>query len=72
MSADDRLEFSLRTEAEERAAQVVAERAAKTVVPASFFDDLVAAMDAPVRPGPALRKAVTAARANITAGHLHP
>lgn len=56
----------------ERATQVLAERAAKTVVPASFFDDLVAAMDAPVTPNPALRRAMAAARANIAADHLHP
>lgn len=55
----------------ERATQVLAERATKTVVPASFFDDLVAAMDEPMQANPALREAKTAARATIAADHLH-
>jgi uncharacterized protein (DUF1778 family) len=56
----------------ERASEVLAEHAVKTVVPASFFDELVAALDEPVQANDALRRAAAAARANIDADHLHP
>ena len=56
----------------ERADEVLAERAAKIVVPATFFDELVAALDEPVQANDAFRKALAAARQNIKADHLLP
>lgn len=56
----------------ERANEVLAERAVKTVVPATFFDELLLALDEPARANDALRRATTAARQNIKAEHLHP
>ena len=38
--------------AEERAERVLREHDATTVVPAGFFDDLIAALDAPPQPNP--------------------
>lgn len=55
----------------QRANEVLAERALKTTVPAAFFDDLVMALDEPVQPNAALRRAGAAARQNIKADHLH-
>lgn len=46
----------------ERAEEVLAEHEDKTVVPASYFEDLVAALDAPVEANLALRKAQDLAR----------
>lgn len=46
----------------ERAEEVLAEHEDKTVVPASYFEDLVAALDAPAEANPALRKAQELAR----------
>lgn len=43
--------------AEERAAQILREHEATTRVPAAFFDDLYAALDAPVVPNAALAAA---------------
>lgn len=40
--------------AEERAERVLREHDATTVVPAGFFDDLIAALDAPAQSNPAL------------------
>lgn len=56
----------------ERANEVLAERALKTTVPATFFDELLTALDEPTRANEALRKASAAARQNIKADHLHP
>ena len=52
----------VRRAAEARAEQVVREHDATTRVPAEFFDELLAAFDAPVRTSPAL--AAAARRAN--------
>jgi len=46
-----------RSAAEEKAARVIREHDATTTVPAEFFDDLVAAFDAPARPSAALADA---------------
>lgn len=46
----------------ERAEDVLAEHEVKTVVPASYFEDLVAALDTPAEANPALRKAQDLAR----------
>jgi uncharacterized protein (DUF1778 family) len=46
----------------ERADEVLAERELKTVVPASYFDDLLAALDAPAQPNEAMRRALDRAR----------
>jgi uncharacterized protein (DUF1778 family) len=46
-----------RTAAEERADHVLREHMMATVVPAEFFDDLLAALDAPAEPNSALRAA---------------
>lgn len=56
----------------ERANEVLAERALTTVVPPTFFDDLLAALDEPAVANDALRKAAAAARQHIEADHLHP
>lgn len=47
----------VRSAAEDRAEQVLADHDATTRVPAAFFDDLLAALDAPARPSPALADA---------------
>ncbi|MGH3502923.1 MAG: DUF1778 domain-containing protein [Nocardioidaceae bacterium] len=46
-----------RTAAEEKAEQVVREHEATTIVPAEFFDELLAALDAPAAPNAALTRA---------------
>lgn len=56
----------VRTAAEERAEQVLREHEATTHVPAHFFDDLLAALDAPARPDPALAAAARRARDLVT------
>lgn len=52
----------VRSAAEERAEQVVREHEATTRVPPEFFDDLLTALDAPVRPSNALAAAARRAR----------
>lgn len=47
----------VRSAAEERAEQVIREHDRTTRVPAEFFDDLLAALDAPARPNAALAAA---------------
>jgi uncharacterized protein (DUF1778 family) len=54
----------------ERAEEVLTEHEVKTVVPASYFADLVAALDEPVRPNAALRKALDRACREVDADHL--
>lgn len=51
-----------RTAAEERAEQVLREHEMTTTVPAEFFDDLLAALDAPTEASPTLVKAATRLR----------
>lgn len=47
----------VRSAVEERAAQVVAEHETYTRVPATFYDDFIAALDAPAEPAAALARA---------------
>lgn len=56
----------VRTAAEERAEEVMAEHDALTRVPADFFDDLLAALDAPSEPSDALARAARRARGAVT------
>ena len=62
----------VRDTVEERAEEVLADYDKRTVVPASFFDDLLVALDQPARPNDALRRALQGARETIKADHLHP
>ncbi len=52
----------VRSAAEERAEQVLREHDAQTTVPAGFFDDLLAALDAPAQANDALARAAERAR----------
>jgi uncharacterized protein (DUF1778 family) len=56
----------VRSAAEERAEQVLREHDAQTKVPARFFDDLLAALDAPAQPNDALARAAERARRVVT------
>ena len=56
----------VRSAAEERAEQVMAEHETLTRVPAEFFDDLLAALDAPGEPSSALARAARRARGTVT------
>ncbi len=49
----------------ERTQEILAERESKTVVPAWFFDELVAALDEPLRDNDALKKATQKSRASV-------
>jgi len=55
----------VRSAAEDRAERVMAEHEAHTRVPAEFFDELLAALDAPAEPSPALARAAERARAAV-------
>ena len=55
-----------RTAAEEKADRVLREYEATTTVPAEFFDDLIAAFDAPAKVNPGLRKAARTLRTTVT------
>ncbi|MDR3068521.1 MAG: DUF1778 domain-containing protein [Cellulomonas sp.] len=55
-----------RTAAEERAERILAEHAVTTTVPAGFFDDLLAALDAPAQPNQALAQAAARLRETVT------
>jgi uncharacterized protein (DUF1778 family) len=55
-----------RSAAEVKADRVLAEHAATTTVPAAFFDELLAALDAPPVPNPALAAAGRRARRVLT------
>jgi len=57
-----------RTAAEEKADRILREHEASTTVPAEFFDDLLAAFDAPAKTSPALRKAAKKMRSTVTRG----
>lgn len=52
----------VRTAAEERADEVLRDHETQTIVPASFFDDLLSAFDAPAQPNEALTRAAKRAR----------
>jgi uncharacterized protein (DUF1778 family) len=54
-----------RVAAEERAERVLKEHEATTTVPAEFFDDLMAALDAPAVPNAALADAAARLRENV-------
>lgn len=56
----------VRSAAEERAEQVMAEHEAHTRVPADFFDDLMAALGAPAQPSAALARSARRARGAVT------
>ena len=55
----------VRSAAEARAEQVMAEHEAHTRVPAEFFDALLAALDAPAEPSGALIRAAQRARGAV-------
>jgi uncharacterized protein (DUF1778 family) len=57
-----------RTAAEEKAEQIIAEHEATTTVPAEFFDELLAALDAPAAPNAALAHAGKRARGLLSRG----
>jgi uncharacterized protein (DUF1778 family) len=61
----------IRETMEERAEAVLAEHETRTVVPAAYFEDLLAALDAPAEPNAALTRALSRARQNVEADHLH-
>ncbi|MDP9221242.1 MAG: DUF1778 domain-containing protein [Actinomycetota bacterium] len=52
----------VRGAAEDRADRVLAEHESRTSVPAAFYDDLLAALDAPGKANPALKRAAKRAR----------
>jgi len=54
-----------RTAAEERAERILKEHEVTTAVPAEFFDELVAALDAPAQPSVALTEAAARLRENV-------
>ncbi len=54
-----------RAAAEERAERVLREHEVITTVPAQFFDDLIAAFDAPPHPNPTLVAAATRLRETV-------
>jgi uncharacterized protein (DUF1778 family) len=56
----------VRAAAEERAAQVMAEHEQHTSVPAEFFDELLAALEAPPEPAAALTRGAKRARTAVT------
>jgi uncharacterized protein (DUF1778 family) len=55
-----------RSAAEERAERILREYEATTTVPAKFFDELMAALDARPKPNAALRKAAAKLHKTIT------
>ncbi|MFT4084641.1 MAG: DUF1778 domain-containing protein [Nocardioides sp.] len=55
-----------RSAAEEKADRIIREHEATTVVPAEFFDDMLAALDMPAQPTPALVEAMRRARDMVT------
>lgn len=54
-----------RSAAEQRAEQILREYEATTTVPAEYFDELLAAFDAPAQPSPALAAAAKRLRENV-------
>jgi len=57
-----------RAAAEEKAEQVLREHEATTSVPAEFFDELLAALDAPAAPSAALARAAQRAHETVIRG----
>ncbi|MDQ1308181.1 MAG: hypothetical protein QG671_4015 [Actinomycetota bacterium] len=55
----------------ERAEEVLAEHEVKTIVSASYFEDLVAALDTPAEANSALRKAQELARQVVKTDHTY-
>lgn len=64
--AGEPLSSFARDAAEERADRILREHDATTVVPAEFFDELLAALDAPPEPNPALVTAAGRMRETVT------
>jgi uncharacterized protein (DUF1778 family) len=64
--AQVRVSAFVRSAAEDRADQVLAEHDTQTLVPAEFYDELLAALDAPARANPALSRAARRARDLVT------
>ena len=60
----------VRNTMEERADAVLTSHDMRTVVPAAYFDDLLAALDAPMEPNPAMGRALRRARQDVKADHL--
>ena len=56
----------VRSAAEDRAEEILREHESQTRVPAAFFDSLLAALDEPARPSPALRRASRRTRDVVT------
>ena len=56
----------VRSAAEDRAEGILREHESQTRVPAAFYDSLLAALDEPVRPSPALRRASRRTRDVVT------
>lgn len=56
----------VRSAVEERAAQVVAEHETYTRVPATFYDDCIAALETPAEPSVALARAAQRAAAVVS------
>ena len=54
----------------DRAEEILAARLHKTVVPAGYFDDLLAALDQTAEPNAAMQKALDTARNVVKADHL--
>ena len=65
---DEPVSEFVRTTVEQRAAQVLADHDARTRVPAAFFDELFAPLEAPASPAPALVRATRRARTRVTRG----
>lgn len=64
--AGEQVSSFARTAAEERADRILREYDATTTVPAEFFDDLIAALDAPAKANSGLRKAARTLRTTVT------
>lgn len=58
----------VRTAAEERADEILREHDAALTVPAAFFDELLAELDQPAEPNPALKAAFRRHREVVTRG----
>lgn len=63
---DEPVSEFVRVAVEQRAAQVLADHDARTYVPSSFFDELLAALTAPAKPAPALLRAARRVRSRVT------
>ncbi len=56
----------VRSAVEARADRVMTEHNAQTLVPATFFDELLAALDGPARPAAALKRAARRGRGAVS------